>query len=317
MNLRKSSQSRPSAGFTLIELLVVIAIIAILAAILFPVFAKVREKARQTSCASNMKQLALAVIQYKQDFDELAPCGTDFNYNAGTFTVGNGGVPGLGWGGQIYAYAKSPGVYVCPDDYVTAQATTATTVFSVVSYAYNYNIDNDASTAGGGTNATCCSSITPQDIGGATLAGPAQSVMFSEIKGVNVPNLYANEIVVVAGVPQNDAASPIGNGDPDGGGTNPIATGPLGDYGLGSDNLDPNFPTGRHSGGANYACWDGHVKWLRGSSVCQGFNAFESSGGETPVTIWSQNLNNQAAGTQGTFTAGENGIVPAVTFSTL
>jgi prepilin-type N-terminal cleavage/methylation domain-containing protein/prepilin-type processing-associated H-X9-DG protein len=60
-------------GFTLIELLVVIAIIAILAAILFPVFAKVREKARQTTCLSNEKQIGLAVLQYNQDFDETYP----------------------------------------------------------------------------------------------------------------------------------------------------------------------------------------------------------------------------------------------------
>ncbi|MCW3058828.1 MAG: prepilin-type N-terminal cleavage/methylation domain, partial [Capsulimonas sp.] len=60
-------------GFTLIELLVVIAIIAILAAILFPVFAKAREKARQISCASNMKQLALGLLQYNQDNDESMP----------------------------------------------------------------------------------------------------------------------------------------------------------------------------------------------------------------------------------------------------
>ena len=60
-------------GFTLIELLVVIAIIAILAAILFPVFAKVRDKARQTTCASNQKQIGLAILQYIQDYDENFP----------------------------------------------------------------------------------------------------------------------------------------------------------------------------------------------------------------------------------------------------
>jgi len=62
-------------GFTLIELLVVIAIIAILAAILFPVFARAREKARQSSCLSNVKQLDLAVQMYIQDYDEMLPYG--------------------------------------------------------------------------------------------------------------------------------------------------------------------------------------------------------------------------------------------------
>ena len=60
-------------GFTLIELLVVIAIIAILAAILFPVFAAARDKARQATCASNLKQITLGVIQYEQDYDEMYP----------------------------------------------------------------------------------------------------------------------------------------------------------------------------------------------------------------------------------------------------
>jgi len=97
-------------GFTLIELLVVIAIIAILAAILFPVFAKVREKARQTSCASNLKQLALGVTQYVQDYDERFPTGW---MNQSTHVV-DGKIQY--WPYAIFPYVKSAGVYKCPDD---------------------------------------------------------------------------------------------------------------------------------------------------------------------------------------------------------
>src|ERR1700758_2071511 len=93
-------------GFTLIELLVVIAIIAILAAILFPVFAKVREKARQTSCLSNEKQLGLGITQYNQDYDELVP--------AGYFPTNQ--PPGQGWAGELYSYVKSKKVFLCPDE---------------------------------------------------------------------------------------------------------------------------------------------------------------------------------------------------------
>jgi prepilin-type N-terminal cleavage/methylation domain-containing protein/prepilin-type processing-associated H-X9-DG protein len=99
-------------AFTLIELLVVIAIIAILAAILFPVFAKAREKARQTTCASNEKQLALAVLQYIQDYDETFPATWDSNRN-----------PGSNWAVQIYPYVKSYQVYVCPSNAAAAALT--------------------------------------------------------------------------------------------------------------------------------------------------------------------------------------------------
>ena len=84
-------------GYTLIELLVVIAIIAILAAILFPVFQKVRENARRTACLSNMKQIGLSVLQYNQDNDEKGPNGTD-PYGRCS-----------GWAWQVYTYAKSTG----------------------------------------------------------------------------------------------------------------------------------------------------------------------------------------------------------------
>src|SRR5213082_1669007 len=71
----RSKLRRVRRGFTLIELLVVIAIIAILAAILFPVFAQAREKARQTSCLSNIKQLGLSAMMYVEDYDETYPGG--------------------------------------------------------------------------------------------------------------------------------------------------------------------------------------------------------------------------------------------------
>ncbi len=94
-------------GFTLIELLVVIAIIAILAAILFPVFAKAREKARQSSCSSNIKQIALGVLSYAQDYDERFPLAIAGTPPAGAFYMIYE---------NINPYIKNAQIWDCPSE---------------------------------------------------------------------------------------------------------------------------------------------------------------------------------------------------------
>ncbi|MDQ3814996.1 MAG: DUF1559 domain-containing protein, partial [Armatimonadota bacterium] len=108
-----------SLGFTLIELLVVIAIIALLAAILFPVFSRAREQARKTSCANNLKQVTLAAAQYSQDYDELV-----IPYSS---TGGSGGVAFV-WNRLLQPYLKSQQVLTCPSNPTTRNN----------GYAYNF-----------------------------------------------------------------------------------------------------------------------------------------------------------------------------------
>ena len=106
---------RRTRGFTLIELLVVIAIIAILAAILFPVFARAREKARQTSCLNNVKQLALAFLMYAQDYDETMVIAM-MNPPAGTGSPGNVYGNRRYWQELIDPYIKNRQIFRCPSD---------------------------------------------------------------------------------------------------------------------------------------------------------------------------------------------------------
>jgi prepilin-type N-terminal cleavage/methylation domain-containing protein/prepilin-type processing-associated H-X9-DG protein len=116
-------------GFTLIELLVVIAIIAILAAILFPVFARARENARKASCLSNMKQLGLGIMQYTQDYDEKYPLGIE---ESDWHTA---------WPKRVQPYVKSIQVFMCPSDSVAGQPMPDASAWAgvAISYAANGN----------------------------------------------------------------------------------------------------------------------------------------------------------------------------------
>ncbi len=112
-------QKNKARGFTLIELLVVIAIISILAAILFPVFARARENARRASCLSNLKQIGLGVMMYVQDYDEYYPV---YSYASGTtpempsslWSNRGGGGYNWYWPAQLFSYTKSAQVFRCP-----------------------------------------------------------------------------------------------------------------------------------------------------------------------------------------------------------
>ena len=120
-------------GFTLIELLVVIAIIAILAAILFPVFAKAREKARQSSCLGNVKQLGIALLSYVQDYDERFPG----RFVATVYPDS----PYAAWNTVLVPYIKNAQIFVCPS-------------YSTQALGYGYNTATVAAPSNMGTGAS-------------------------------------------------------------------------------------------------------------------------------------------------------------------
>lgn len=246
--------NKRNAAFTLIELLVVIAIIGLLAAILFPVFARARESARRTSCQSNLKQIAAGLIQYTQDYDEQYPAAGMYNNQA----------LGYGWAGDIYPYVKNSQIFACPSDASDLRAPYDTPDLQVlprISYSinaslfFNYYIGNGYPSASGKM---------------AAFTAPSKTVMLLETSSERADVDNINETLSPAGPglgsPFIFNARNYGQYD----------TGYLGGLTANVQRYDISYfraPQGRHFDGANYAFADGHVKWLKGSSVSPGYSA--------------------------------------------
>ena len=260
----------PKKGFTLIELLVVIAIIAILAAILFPVFQKVRENARRSACLSNEKQLALAILQYQQDSDEMYPMGGHAD-NTSHFWIDYN----LSWPKIILPYIKSLAVYRCPDDGLMDPTGPFNFIGSGNAISYNLNgfqRDYAAFGSGGYVQAGVIGTSDKPSLINAQVNFPSDTILIAEVY-----NADSNK--AEAGPPNNTGANgtwfnafpmqwraglgwsgPYNGSVPDAKNA-PNSLGP-------SPSTDPVYDpsngngsvSAHHTGMANFAFCDGHVK---------------------------------------------------------
>lgn len=227
-------------GFTLIELLVVIAIILLLAAILFPVFGRARDNARRSTCLSNLRQIALAEMQYTQDYDE------SFSGALARQAVGGvcGGSPDYNpWGVVLQPYIKSTQVFLCPSAGKPA-GTYNCNFYKYISYGYNHNaLGYDPGVTGGHKKVS-------------QVQTPAEVIMFAEDLGNPTGGSYPNAGYYLVYQPSffNSYIDPSGTPwwDVDYKGiTNPAVVEAFA------------RASQRHFEGANIAYVDGHVKYAK------------------------------------------------------
>lgn len=256
--MKKHNKVSRWSGFTLIELLVVIAIIAILASILFPVFGRARENARRASCASNLKQVGLAVMQYTQDYDETYPSNMTVVSQAECDAAPGGcwypGTP-QAWGAMVFMpqmlhpYHKSIQVFACPSghkgripDPSAKDANTEDIPFAL-HYGANYGLHPWPKSWG------------PDPIKIAAVKSPSR--IFSYMDAGTNPVDCAAFYACGPGYPYFWYIPGVGdaiNQD-----YVPLASPALRDETW----VKNDFRRGRHFGGINISYADGHVKWLR------------------------------------------------------
>jgi len=252
-------------GFTLIELLVVIAVIGIIAAILFPVFAQVREKARQSVCASGVRQISLSILQYVQDNDDVVP---PVEYTT-DWDGGNTPYDYYTWALLVQPYVNNWNVFRCPDSEINPTGLWDPPNLAqphelqyTISYGYNYNYLNPWQ--------PCNPNTELMDYFDLYINGGAP-VGLSQIQEPANTVLIADSKLEVPGQTSTIDAPTVMNP--------PIACGVLTQgWGIGSfgDSGSQVTSTGtfdaRHNGGGTVAFCDGHVKWMTPAALAVGTN---------------------------------------------
>lgn len=258
-------------GFTLIELLVVIAIIAILAAILFPVFAQARESARTSSCASNLKQTALAVMQYIQDYDErfvaaeyeMAPGSA--GYNVADRPWGPWRALHIGWDKAVQPYTKNHQIFHCPSASDGPDINNGTVDDSARTGANQYFLNKQLAGDPIHTYTGWTSDFKAQKQ--AALQFPAVTVMIGESVNGGSTGDITHEF---DGWGWSDGHHRLINGETP---ADPWINNNVSALCTQGNKIDRSTGSGispgrRHKDGGNYAFADGHVKWYKADATC-------------------------------------------------